>query len=42
MLCPKCNGTGTTTFAYMVNYKVESQCGYDCCVDGIVHMKELG
>ena len=37
MNCPKCHGTGRTTFAYTVNYKVDSKCDYDGCVNGIVH-----
>ena len=37
MICPKCHGTGRITFAYTVNYKVESKYDYDGCVNGIVH-----
>lgn len=36
MICPKCHGTAKTTFAYTINYKVESRCDYDSSVNGII------
>ena len=37
MICPKCYGTGRITLPHTVDYKVESKCDYDGCVNGIVH-----